>query len=199
LNPLVDWIWFGFMLLALGTGIALLPESVLAPIGVRVGAAARAGSAATLFMIVLGGLLLGVPRTATAAVDPERVKIDQRWIETNVFCPCNCRHLLGSCGGECAPGPEYRRKVHELLMAGKTREQVVEFLGGSAALAAPPDRGFQRLAWALPYGLGVVGAGALAFGAWRFSRRTQAAESKPPPADRDMEDRLEDELSRIDT
>src|SRR4029077_6628278 len=28
-NPVVDWIWFGFMLLAIGTGIALLPESVL--------------------------------------------------------------------------------------------------------------------------------------------------------------------------
>ena len=26
-NPLVNWIWFGFALLALGTGIALLPES----------------------------------------------------------------------------------------------------------------------------------------------------------------------------
>ena len=28
-NPVVDWIWFGFMLLAIGTGIALLPEAVL--------------------------------------------------------------------------------------------------------------------------------------------------------------------------
>src|SRR3984957_17913297 len=26
INPLVDWIWFGFGILALGTGIALLPE-----------------------------------------------------------------------------------------------------------------------------------------------------------------------------
>jgi cytochrome c biogenesis factor len=25
-NPLVDWIWMGFGLMALGTGIALLPE-----------------------------------------------------------------------------------------------------------------------------------------------------------------------------
>ena len=26
INPLVDWIWFGFAVIAIGTGIALLPE-----------------------------------------------------------------------------------------------------------------------------------------------------------------------------
>ena len=29
-NPLVNWIWTGFGLLAIGTGIALLPETVFA-------------------------------------------------------------------------------------------------------------------------------------------------------------------------
>ena len=29
-NPLVDWIWLGFGVLALGTGIALMPEQVFA-------------------------------------------------------------------------------------------------------------------------------------------------------------------------
>ena len=40
-------------------------------------------------------------------------------------------------------------------------------------LGAPPDSGFNRLAWALPYGLGLAGAGVLAFTAWRFSHETQ--------------------------
>jgi cytochrome c-type biogenesis protein CcmF len=198
INPLVDWIWFGFMLLAIGTGICLLPESVLAPVSAKVGvgAEARAGSAVTLLLVLLGSLLISRP---AMALDPQQVARDQKWIETNVLCPCNCRHLLGSCGGECAPGPEYRKKVHEMLLAGKTRDEVVEWLGGSAALAAPPDKGVQRLAWALPYGIGIAGAGALAWGAWRFSKRNPGLD-KPPsaPVDRDMEDRLEDELSRID-
>ena len=30
INPLVDWIWMGFGVLAFGTGIALLPESTFA-------------------------------------------------------------------------------------------------------------------------------------------------------------------------
>ncbi|HXU80734.1 MAG TPA: cytochrome c-type biogenesis CcmF C-terminal domain-containing protein [Polyangia bacterium] len=203
INPMVDWIWFGFMLLALGTGVALLPESVLAPITVRLpaGATARDGAGASATMLVLiVAAAIGVSAPAHAAVDPAFVAREQKWIETNVFCPCNCRHLLGSCGGECAPGPEYRKKVHDMLEAGKTRDEIIAFLGGSAALASPPKTGVQKLAWALPYTLGVAGAGALAFGAWRFSRRTPPPAAKPDPAkpDHDLEDRLEDELSRLD-
>ena len=42
INPLVDWIWFGFAVMAIGTGIALLPERTLR---VRAGEAARGGGA----------------------------------------------------------------------------------------------------------------------------------------------------------
>jgi cytochrome c-type biogenesis protein CcmF len=204
-NPLVDWIWLGFVLLAFGTGIALLPESVLAPAAARVAGAVparSAGEGAVTMLVFLA--LMGWASPVQAVVDPEHVKREQRWIETNVFCPCNCRHLLGSCGGECAPGPEYRKKVHDMLAAGKTREEVVAFLGGTAALASPPDKGFQRLAYLVPYTLGVAGAGALAFGAWRYSKRGQPASPASPAAPgskaaRDLEDRLEDELSKLDS
>jgi cytochrome c-type biogenesis protein CcmH/NrfF len=198
INPLVDWIWCGFMLLALGTGIALLPESVLAPIAVRLpaGAAAREGAGAALLVLLVA---LGVSTPARAAVDPEFVRHEQKWIETNVFCPCNCRHLLASCGAECAPGPEYRKKVHDMLEAGKTRDEIIAFLGGSSALAAPPTTGINKVAWVLPYGIGVAGAGVLAYGAWRFSKRAQPVDaSAAPKADHDLEDRLDDELSRLD-
>jgi cytochrome c-type biogenesis protein CcmF len=208
INPLVDWIWCGFMLLALGTGITLMPEAVLAPLGARVSAAAggaspaAAGGGATALLIVLGlSILLGAS-PAQAAVDPAFVNAEAKWIESNVLCPCKCRHLLGGCGAECAYTPEYKKQVRDMLAAGKTRDEVIAFLGGSEIMAAPPDRGVQRLSWALPYGLGLVGAGALVFGAWRFSRRTSTGPDAPPPAagaDPNLEDRLEDELSRLDS
>ena len=47
-NELVNWIWIGFGLMALGTGIALLPERVFAFAGARVGAEA---TAATLLLM----------------------------------------------------------------------------------------------------------------------------------------------------
>ena len=45
-NPLVDWIWLGFILLALGTGIALLPESLLEKLTARVSHGAGGGTPA---------------------------------------------------------------------------------------------------------------------------------------------------------
>ena len=44
-NPVVDWIWFGFMLLAIGTGIALIPEALLERLTAR--APARDGAEAS--------------------------------------------------------------------------------------------------------------------------------------------------------
>jgi cytochrome c biogenesis factor len=35
-NPVVDWIWFGFMWLAFGTAIALIPDSVLEKMTARI-------------------------------------------------------------------------------------------------------------------------------------------------------------------
>ena len=35
INPLVNWIWLGFAVLAFGTGIALLPETRVRVRGVR--------------------------------------------------------------------------------------------------------------------------------------------------------------------
>ena len=46
-NPLVNWVWFGFGILALGTGIALLPESAFAFVTARV----PAGAATTSVLI----------------------------------------------------------------------------------------------------------------------------------------------------
>src|SRR4030095_7293356 len=146
------------------------------------GASAREAAGAACVVLIVAR---GVSAPARAAVDPELVRREQKWIETNVFCPCNCRHLLGACGAECAPGPEYRKKVHDMLEAGKNRDEIRAFLGGSSALAAPPTTGVNKIAWAIPYGIGVAGAGVLAYGAWRFSRRAPPAEAPAPKSDHD--------------
>ena len=57
-NPLVNWIWFGFGVLAFGTGLALLPERAL----VLAGAKVPEGAATTTLMLVL--MLLPMTRAA---------------------------------------------------------------------------------------------------------------------------------------
>ena len=66
-----------------------------------------------------------------------------------------------------------------MLEQGKTRQEIIDIfmqrLRRRSCAGRPPDRGFNRLAWALPYGLGLAGAGALAYTAWRFSKKSQDA------------------------
>ncbi len=220
-NPLVDWVWFGFMLLAFGTGIALLPETALAPIAARVnaGVAARGTGTATLLLLLSAGMLLAPGRARAQTPSPAHIQEEMAWFGTNLRCECGmggrgCGHMLKDCGAECGGAPHTRQEILAFLQQGKSRQEIIDIFvqryGGAHVLGAPPDRGFNRLAWALPYGLGVAGAGALAYTAWRYSRRGKSAQEPQAAADErvlatdpqlreGLEDRLDDELSRLDS
>lgn len=215
-NPLVDWIWVGFMMLAFGTGITLLPERVLAPLAAKVKAdVGGATQAATTLLLVafvgVGGLL--IPSRAAAAPEPSHIEAELEWFGKNLMCMCGCRHILGDCGeAECDYAPKEFAIIRGLLEEGKTRDEVIQYFiaryDGQSALAAPLDQGINRLAWALPYGMGAAGVGALAFVAWRFSHKKAAlgpglAGGEPDPmisANQrpDLEDKLDEELDKLD-
>jgi cytochrome c-type biogenesis protein CcmF len=223
INPLIDWVWLGFMMLAIGTGIALLPESILSTAALRAGApggtpasgSAPGGGAATLLVLVgAAAALLGAARPAHARTAAETAA-ERKWLLENMMCMCSCRARMSECPMTvCHARDPDKETIDAMLAQGKSRDDILAFFkqkyGGMHFLMAPPDEGFNRLAWALPYGLGLAGAGVAAFGAWRFSRRgggadpgssagPTAAPGKAPPADPDLEDRLDDELSKIDT
>jgi cytochrome c-type biogenesis protein CcmF len=230
-NPVVDWIWFGFMLLAIGTGICLMPDAVLERItaGVTVGpgrqpgAAGQAGAAGMMLWLTLGagGLVALQARPAWAQAPAEApaqmpsetleppmpVGVDENWLVRNIICQCGtCRHNLLDCATEnCGHAAQDRIEIRQLLNQGKTRDQVIEYFirkyGGQVALAAPLDRGFNRLAWLLPYSLGTLAAVGLGYGAYRLARRPPVAPAGPSEhaiSDPDLADKLDDELRNLD-
>jgi cytochrome c-type biogenesis protein CcmF len=218
-NPVVDWIWFGFMMLALGTGIALVPDAVLErmTVGAREAAARSATVAGVALLISLGvgGAIIAIPRPAAAQMGtgeeveaPTPDGIEENWLVRNIMCQCGtCRHTLIECASEpCGHAKADRVAIRQLLQQGKTRDQVIAYFiqkyGGQVALASPIDRGFNRLAWLFPYSLGAAAAGALGYGAWRLSRRsppiTPVAGGDAPGADPELSDKLDDELRNLD-
>ena len=219
INPKVDWIWFGFMMLALATGIVLLPESLLermtASATVPATAAARsAGAAGIALWLALGtgGALLLAPQPAAAQMagggsqPPEPVGPDENWLVRNIVCQCGiCRHNLLECESEgCGHATQDRFAIRELLNQGRTRQQVIEYFikkyGGEVALAAPLDRGFNRLAWLFPYSVATLAACGLGYGAYRLAKRppAQTTPSEPTVADPELADKLDDELRNLD-
>jgi cytochrome c-type biogenesis protein CcmF len=224
-NPVVDWIWFGFMLLAIGTGIALMPDAVLERLtaGVTAPAARQASTAGLVVLIGLGaGAAVSLPARAAraqAAAQPEMAQAttdapepvgpDENWLVRNIMCQCGtCRHNLLECESDgCGHAVQDRIEIRQLLDQGRTRDQVIQYFmkkyGGQVALAAPIDKGFNRLAWLFPYSLGAVAAVGLAYGAYRLSRRSPPVKASVGPSeiavsDEELSDKLDDELRNLD-
>ena len=199
INPLVNWIWFGFGILALGTGIALLPERAFALAGAKV----PEGAATTVLLLM--ALLLPVTAGAQTLVPRNELR---KQLEGDLMCTCGgCKAPMNNCpmGASCHGLKEQREKLEKYLDAGMNRDQIraafVKDHGGQDILAAPLDQGFNKLAWVLPYVAGGTGAAILGLVAFRWSRKREdePAEALPHVKQEDaLSARLDDELRDLD-
>jgi cytochrome c-type biogenesis protein CcmF len=205
INPLVNWIWAGFGVLAIGTLIALLPESAFA-----FATASLPAGTVTTSLLLLAALLFParvVAQDPTKALGVQPRSELQRALEDRILCMCGCRQPMGSCQmrPNCAHYDEQAAKIKNYIGEGKDYDDVVQaFVSehqSQAVLAAPLDEGFNRLAWAVPYAMGVVGLLLAGVMAVRWSRRSSANEgaAHEAPAQSDpMAARLDDELRDLD-
>ena len=204
-NPMVNWIWFGFTVLALGTGIALLPESTFAFMAAKVPAGA-ATTSGLILALVLGGLTTSARAQAPPAQMAE-LTAEQQTLEgelkTELVCVCGgCSHLpLSDC--TCSEADDMRGQLHQQVALGKDRAEVYQYFidtyGSQEPLGAPIGA-FNQLAWLLPILVGgtvLIGFGVVAL---RWSRRDSELQESPAslPADEQLEVRLDDELRNLD-
>jgi cytochrome c-type biogenesis protein CcmF len=205
INPLVNWIWFGFGIMALGTIIALLPDSAYAFAAAKV----PAGAAGATTSLLILALLLPAIAHAQHAETPDSAKTTaartplEKELWREIICMC------GGCGRKrigdfcCAKAASMRAEVSRLLDQGKTREEIYQYFiaqyGSQEPLGAPIDEGFNRLAWLFPYLAGASGAVAVALVARRWSRRDRiVAVAGLPAEDPALRSRLDDELRDLD-
>src|SRR3954470_2643311 len=118
INPLVDWIWLGFGILAIGTGIALLPERAFAFATAQL----PEGAATTTLLL----LLLLIPGVARAQSLPSKEQL-RKQLEGDVMCTCGgCLAPMNNCpmGASCHGLKEQREKLDKFIAQGMTREQI---------------------------------------------------------------------------
>jgi cytochrome c-type biogenesis protein CcmF len=199
-NPLVNWIWAGFVVLALGTFIALLPERAFTFALSRVPAGA---ATTTLLLLALAAPLHAQHSSgASEAFLVPRTPLE-RELQHEIICMCRgCgRQRLSEC--TCSLAAKMRGEIATLVGQGKSREQVYDYFmaqwGSQEPLATPIDKGFNRLAWAAPYLVGLAGAIGIGILALRWSRHAPApVPAAAAPADPELEQRLSDELRNLD-
>jgi cytochrome c-type biogenesis protein CcmF len=211
-NPLVNWLWLGFGVLAMGTLIALLPEAAFAFAGARVPAGAATASLLVLALVLTPGLAAAQmpehgheegPQFRPLASRSEA----EREAARQLVCMCGTcvRRSVDEC--ECGFAAQERDLIARLVMAGNTRQQILDHFvakyESQAVLIVPVDEGFNRLGWLFPYALGLSGLAIAAVTARRWSRRTAAAAASglgeaAPPVDPALDARLDDELRDLD-
>ncbi len=90
-----------------------------------------------------------------------------------------------------------RRLIAQGLTASQIKKQMVADYG-SDVLAAPPDSGFNIVAWWLPIAGICAGGLALAYGVWRWNRNRGDPPGGMTKLDAGLERRLDEELARFD-
>src|SRR6187455_1127844 len=157
INPLVNWVWMGFGLLALGIGIALLPDAAFA-----FATAPLPANAATTALILLAVVLSQGVALAQDTVPAIFRSPLERQVSQEIMCNCGgCRLSVSDCGmmnchgksGQLSKIQQYigEGKDHDAILATFVREH-----GGYDVLMQPPNRGFNRVAWLLPYAVAVL-------------------------------------------
>jgi cytochrome c-type biogenesis protein CcmH len=146
-------------------------------------------------------LLVALVFAAPAAAACAHPRTSLAYLEGQVMCP-TCHTTLDQSDSAAAQRIELfiSRKIAACWTA-KQIESALVANYGPPILAAPSHKGFDLLAWWLPIA-GVLGGGlVLAFGVWRWSRRS-GPEEPDEPADSGLDDeierRLDDLLARFD-
>jgi cytochrome c-type biogenesis protein CcmH len=142
-------------------------------------------------------LILALVLAAPAAASERHPTLGE--LEGEVMCP-TCKTTLDQSSSPIAN--RIRRFITARIAAGDTRSEIKRKLVlqfGPAILAEPSKRGFNLLAWVLPFvGIG-LGAIVLAALAWRWSRgRGAVAAAAGPPLDAALEQRVDEELAKFD-
>jgi cytochrome c-type biogenesis protein CcmH/NrfF len=96
-----------------------------------------------------------------------------------------------------------RGELASLLDQGKSHDEVIQAFvtkyRSEEMLGAPMDRGFRRLAWLLPWSVGVGAACLIGLVAVRWSRHHEPDSPEPTAAsDPELDERLDDELRNLD-
>jgi len=145
--------------------------------------------------VALAALVLVAPAAAACA----HPRTSLTYLEGQIMCP-TCHTTLDQSDSAVALRIEaqIRKRIAQCWTADQIKTELVGNFG-TGVLAAPPQKGFDLIAWWLPLGGIILAAALLAGGVWRWSRRRD--DSGPPAGDgldADTERRLDELLARLD-
>jgi cytochrome c-type biogenesis protein CcmF len=216
-TPLINWLWIGFGLLAIGTLIALMPETAFAFAVARM--PANATRAAGMWMILLALVFPAAIQAQDGPVAQPSAEGGlvtksalQRKLEGEIICMCGSSGCVRATLANCQMRPACHghsaqtARIKQLIDEGKSHDTILATFVmdyGQFVRDIPEDTGFNRLAWLLPYMLAAAGLVVIVVNARRWSRHdgpnpAGAMAGGGAVADPELDARLDDELRDLD-
>ena len=126
-------------------------------------------------------------------------------ISKELICQCGCGMVLADCShAECASREEMTTLIEQKLAQGQSAEQIIQsFVNqyGEQVLASPPKRGFNLVAWVLPFAAILGGGGVIYFALEAWVRRGSGHQTdtvtEAEEGDEEYQRRLEKELAEF--
>lgn len=128
-------------------------------------------------------------------------------VSDKLTCQCGCAAVLTECPHQdCGWGIPAKQYIKQQLEAGQTPEALVQYYVdefGEQVLAAPTKRGFNLVAWVLPFAALIIGAVAMYFLIGVWTRRNGPEAELVPARDVDLapeglKSKLDEELRDFD-
>ena len=147
-------------------------------------------------------LLLLASRATPQAAGPARAGEESfKRVTAKFVCQCGCNYPLGACPHQdCGFSIPMQQNIRAALASGLSEQQVIDQMVsqyGLAVLAAPPARGFNLMAWIMPWvgllaGLVIVRSVMVA---WR--RRGRLAPSPSGPLAEKYQRTIDEEFRQL--
>jgi len=110
-----------------------------------------------LLIILAASLLLAAPASASSITAED--------IAEELVCQCSCNSVLANCEHEvCTARDAMMASITQQLAQGKAKGEIIQSfvdLYGQQVLSAPPRRGFDLVAWVLPFAGIALGGGVI--------------------------------------
>jgi len=148
----------------------------------------------TLRFLAAAAAALVLAGPAAACAHP---KTSLSYLEGQIMCP-TCHTTLDMSEAPAAQEikAQISRRISQCWSAKQIEDELVANFG-QGILAAPPHKGFDLLAWWLPIGGVLGGAGVLAVGVWRWSR-IRGPDDDDEELDPESNRRIDELLARMD-
>lgn len=128
-------------------------------------------------------------------------------VAQGLTCICGCNMLVSACEAtmECGPAADIKNQIVAKLESGQSKEEIIAFFVdryGESILSSPTKRGFNLVAWILPFAAVIFGIGTLYVLLKSWAPRKKPGDQQQVPfkqEDKIYLDKIERELNTFES